>query len=372
MKYAKYAVVPAVALAIVLAGCSSGGATQTKSSSSGLTELTVGISPFQDTYLPIIGQDKGWFKEAGLDVKLKSLAWNAIMPAVISGDVDMAVNNTTGVVSVANADPDVVYAYGWNPFTQGSALMIRPSSGLKTVDEIEKTASDHKTARIDAIRALKGKTIVTTLSTDMGKQISEALQSVGMSQSDVKFVDMDPDAGLAAFLTGTGDAYLGGVPQRAKALSEGMLIGLSGPDLAAPPINGIIAKRDFVDKNQSSLLAFINVMHRIIRYCDAETDACGTTITDRLNKETGGGLTLDGFKEYWQNIELYAGNAQQVEDMILKEDGVAYWKTTWDGDNKYLVDTKAIPANVSADTNFLMPAVWKAYVSKYGANESGY
>lgn len=371
MKRLTSVAVPTVAALILLAGCSDD-SSGPDSDGSGLTTLTIGISPFQDTYLPIIGEEKGWFEEAGLDVRLRSLAWNGLMPAVISGDVDLAVNNTTGVVSVANADPDVVYAYGWNPFTEGSALMIRPDGPLSTIEDHEEQSADHDEARTAMIESLAGTTIVTTLSTDMGKQINDALASVGMDEGDVTFVDMDPDAGLAAFLSGTGDAYLGGVPQRAKALDEGMLIALSGPDLAPPPINGIVAKRAFVEDESEALLAFLNVMHRIIRYCDAETDACGTLITDRLNQETAAGLTLDGFKEYWQNIELYAGTAGQAEEMILAEDGVAYWKTTWDSDNDYLVDTSAIPAPAPAESNFLMQDVWEKYVAEYGADETGY
>lgn len=362
--------VAATGVALSLAGC--GQPNNSSSSDAELTTVVVGISPFQDTYLPIIGQEMGWFEEVGLDVEMRSLAWNAAMPAVISGDVDIAVNNTTGVVSVANADPDVVYAYGWNPFTEGSALMIRPDGDLKSIDVLEDETGDRDEARTEMIESLSGKTIVTTLSTDMGKQINDALASVGMSDEDVNFVDMDPDSGLAAFLSGTGDAYLGGVPQRSKALEEGMEIGLAGPDLAAPPINGAVTTRQFVEDEQSTLLAFIDVMHRIIRYCDAETDACGKTITDRLNEETAAGLTVDGFKEYWQNIELYAPNAESANDMILSEDGVAYWQTTWDSDNAYLVDTEAIPAPVDADSNFLMPEVWQAYVDKYGAEQTGY
>lgn len=363
--------IPAVALVTALAGCAGAGG-ESGGSEDGLTKLTIGISPFQDTYLPIIGQDEGWFEEVGLDVELKSLAWNATMPALISGDVDIVVNNTTGVVSVANADPEVVYAYGWNPFTEGSAMMVRPDGDIATIDEAEETAADRDEARTEVIESLAGKTIVTTLSTDMGKQINDALASVGMSEDDVNFVDMDPDAGLAAFLTGTGDAYLGGIPQRAKALEEGMLIGLSGPDLAAPPINGAVTTRTFVEDNQEELLAFIDVMHRIIRYCDAETEACGATITDRLNEETAAGLTVEGFMDYWQNIELYAPNAQAANDMILAEDGVSYWQTTWDSDNAYLFGSGDIPAEVSADDHFLMPEVWQAYVDEYGADQTDY
>jgi NitT/TauT family transport system substrate-binding protein len=371
MKTAKRYAAVAAAAVLALAGCNGGGDTL-EEGADGLTKLTIGISPFQDTYLPIIGEEQGWFEEAGLDVELKSLAWNGITPALISGDVDMAVNNTTGVVSIANSDPDIVYAYGWNPFTEGSALMVREDGPLQTIAELEAELGDREQARTAMVESLEGKTIVTTLSTDMGKQINDALASVGMDETDVEFVDMDPDAGLAAFLSGTGDAYLGGVPQRSKALDEGMLIGLSGPDLAPPPINGVITKRGYVENNQEEILAFLNVMHRIVRYCDAETDACGTTVTDRLNEETAAGLTLDGFKEYWQNIELYAGNAADAESMILDEEGVAYWKHTWDGDNDYLVDTGAIPAPVEAADHFLMQEIWDAYVGEYGADETGY
>ncbi|WP_183091682.1 ABC transporter substrate-binding protein [Streptomyces radicis] len=364
------AALPALALVVALSGC--GSSDDESASEDGLTTIDVGISPFQDTYLPIIGQEKGWFEEAGLNVNLRSLAWNAAMPALISGDVDIAVNNTTGVVSVANADPEVVYAYGWNPFTEGSALMIRPDGGLETIDTVEDRVGDHDEARTEVIESLAGKTIVTTLSTDMGKQINDALASVGMDEGDVTFLDMDPDAGLAAFLSGSGDAYLGGVPQRGRALEEGMEIGLSGPDLAAPPINGAVTTRSFATDEEDALLAFIDVMHRIIRYCDAETEACATTITDRLNEETAAGLTVEGFAEYWQNIELYAPNAAAAEEMILDEQGVSYWKTTWDSDNAYLVETDAIPAAVDAETNFLMPQVWQAYVDTYGADQTDY
>ncbi|MBX9717998.1 MAG: ABC transporter substrate-binding protein [Microbacteriaceae bacterium] len=365
-----FASATAVAAVIALSGCADSSADDGQSES--LTKLTIGISPFQDTYLPIIGQEKGWFAEAGLDVEMRTLAWNAAMPALISGDVDIAVNNTTSVVSVANADPDVVYAYGWNPFTEGSALLVRPDGGLTPIDALEDELGDREMARIAMVESLRDKTIVTTLSTDMGKQIIDALTSVGMSEDDVNFVDMDPDTGLAAFLTGTGDAYLGGIPQRVKALEEGMVIGLSGPDLAAPPINGAVTTRQFVEENQDELLAFIDVMHRIIRYCDAETAACGETIVDRLNQETAAGLTVEGFVDFWQNIELYAPNAASAKEMILDESGVSYWKSTWDSDNAYLAGTDAIPAEVDADDHFLMPAIWEAYVAKYGADQTGY
>jgi hypothetical protein len=62
-----------------------------ESGTSGLTKVTIGLSPFQDTLLPIIGKEKGWFEKEGLAVEFKTLAWNAIMPAVAANAVDVAV-----------------------------------------------------------------------------------------------------------------------------------------------------------------------------------------------------------------------------------------------------------------------------------------
>lgn len=328
--------------------------------------ITLGISPFQDTMLPLIGVKKGWFADKGVKVKLKRLAWNSIMPAVASGSVDVAVNNTTGVVSVAAKSTDIRYVYGFNPFTEGSALIGGKGSGLKTLEQLKKSGLSHEEARKRSITQLKGKRIVTTQSTDMGKAIYLALKSVGMTTKDVNIVDMDPDQGLAAFLSGTGDAYLGGVPQRARAVDEGRPVLLSGPDLAPPPINGFVTKKQYADEKQDELLKLIDVMHRIIRYCDAQTAACGKTIVQALNKETGGDLTVPDFVDAWQKIELYAPHANASKKMILDKGGVAYWKRTWAGDNDYLVKTDAIPEPADAKTFFTMQRTWDAYVEKYG------
>ena len=48
---------------------------------------------------------------------------------------------------------------------------------------------------------------------------------------DVKVIYLEPDQGLAAFLNGTGDAYIGGIPQRTRAGKEGMVEMLTGIDL---------------------------------------------------------------------------------------------------------------------------------------------
>lgn len=347
-------------------------AASTEESSGEVASVTLGISPFQDTMLPIIAEEKGWFADNDLDVELTTLAWDAVMPAVASNSVDVAINNTTGVVTVANRSPETIYWYGWNPFTEGSALMGRPELELQTVDELEADGMSAEDAQAEVFGQLEGLTIVTTMGTDMGKQVSAALDSVGLNDGQVEIVDMNPDQGLAAFLSGTGDLYLGGIPQRTRATAEGMEVVASGPDLAPPPINGFVTTSSYAEANEDTMLRLMNVMFRIVRFCNDNTAECGEIITERLNRETGAELTVDGFVDFWQNFENYAGNAGEVEEIILSSDGYAFWEDTWDGDNAFLLDTEPGSEEVSADDHFWGERVQQAYVDAYGADESGY
>jgi NitT/TauT family transport system substrate-binding protein len=330
--------------------------------------ITLGLSPFQDTLLPIVGTEFGWFEEAGLTLDLVSLEWGAIVPAVASGQVDIAVNNTTGVVSAAHRQPELIYWYGWNPFTEGAALMGDPDSGLRSVDDFVAEGMSEEEARDEAILQLEGREIVTTMGTDMGKNVLAALDSVGLSQDDVEIRDLDPDSGLAAFLSGTGDAYLGGIPQRTRATAEGYTVIASGPQLSAPPINGIVTTTSYAEEHEEQLLAFLDVIFRIVDHCNANTSECGEIITTELNSQTGADMSVEDFEEFWQGWENFAASPQEVEEWILDEDGFAYWRATWDTDNEFLYEeTGDIPAPADPDEHFWGERVHERYLETYGS-----
>jgi hypothetical protein len=59
-----------------------------------------GISPFQDTLLPILGQEFGWYEEEGLDVEFV-IGWTEVQEAR-GREVNVAVNNETSVITHEN------------------------------------------------------------------------------------------------------------------------------------------------------------------------------------------------------------------------------------------------------------------------------
>lgn len=331
-----------------------------------LVKIVYGISPFQDTYLPALGKDMGWYEEEGLDVEFKILGWTEVQEALAAGEVDVAVNNISSVISVYEKWPQFVYYYGFNIFDAGAALMGKPE--FKSAEEFAAEGMDQKAAVKAAVEQMRGKTVVTTGNTDMEQAVLGAAYRNGLDYTkDFKVVDMNPDEGLAAFLSGTGDFYLGGIPQRTRATKEGYKPIIIGAQLAPPPLNGIITTKDYAAKNEEALLKIIKVWFRIVNYVQNNTDEAGDKVITTLNQQTGANMTVDDFKTFWQNYEHYPLSAAQVQQDILDPSGYSYWKARFDDCNWYFYDVKkSIAAPVKAEDAMMLEQVQKAYVAKYG------
>jgi len=242
------------------------------------TKITIGLSPFQDTLLPIIGKEKGWFAEEGLDVDFKTLAWNAVMPAVASSAIDVAVYNTTGVVSVYNKQPDVLFWYPWNIFAQGAALMGRPNINLKTVKDFEQGGMPHPDAVKATIQQLKVKNGGHHDGERHGKGRGRSGPKQWTGPGGLQDHRYGPGSRFSGLHFWDGRRYLGGIPQRTRLNKEGYLTLVTGPDLAPVPLNGWTTTKGFAEKNADALLKLQHVMFRIIRYTDAHQDEIAKTI----------------------------------------------------------------------------------------------
>jgi ABC-type nitrate/sulfonate/bicarbonate transport system substrate-binding protein len=327
-----------------------------------------GISPFQDTLVPIVGSSKGWYRQEGLDVKFSILDWTAVMEALSAGRVDVAISNISSVVATHNRNPEIVYWYGLNPFDNGFALMIRPNGRIKTLAQIEKQVENHDDAVRMTAAQLKGSTVITTSATDMEQGVAAAARKGGLNfRKDIKIIDLNPDEGLAAFLRGEGDAYIGGIPQRTRAAKEGMLEMLTGVDIGPPPINGFVTTKAYAAAHPDVMLKLLHVWFETVNDIDANMDSDSSIIIDELNSNTGAQFTVADFKKFWNNYEHYPSSPREIQQLILEPTGRNYWKARWDDCNMYFFQvTHTIPQPVDPADAFLMQDAQRAYVEKYG------
>lgn len=334
-----------------------------------LAKVRFGVSPFQDTLVPIVGGEKGWYKEEGLDVEFSVLGWTEVMEALSAGSVDVAINNISSVVATHQQNPNIVYYYGLNPFDNGFALMIRSDGKLKTFQQISQQYPDRETAIKMTAAQLKGKTVVTTGKTDMEQGVAAAARKGELDfKKDIKIIDLNPDEGLAAFLRGEGDAYIGGIPQRTTASKEGMIEMLTGADLGPPPINGLVTTKQYAEAHQDELLKILRVWFKTVKHINSNMDDGASIIVKKMNASSGGNFTVEDFRKFWNNYESYPASPREVQQLILDPKGKNYWKARWDDCNTYFYDiTRAISQPVKPEDAFWMEKAHKAYTEKYGA-----
>ena len=353
---------------VALPGCNRGGSQE---GGGGLTEVRFGVSPFQDTLVPILGKEKGWYEEEGLDVDFRILGWTEVQEALTTtanNRIDVGINNISSVVSTHHRNPELVYYYGFNTFDDGFALMVRPDGPLRTVNSFLEEGISRDEAIRQTAAQLEGRRVVTTANTDMEQGVAAARSrgGLGFSRED-DIIDLPPDEGLAAFLTGEGDAYIGGVPQRTRAAQEGMAEMLTGLDLGPAPINGIVTTRTYAESNPDVMRKLLRVWFRIVEYVDANTEEAGGIIVGILNDNSGANFTVADFVRFWNNIEHYPPTPSAIEAEILSPTGRNYWGARWDDSNNYFMNVAGvIPRPVDPDSAFYMLRAQEEYIAEYG------
>lgn len=140
-----------------------------------------------------------------------------------------------------------------------------------------------------------------------------------------------------------------------------------GPDLAPPPINGMVTTKAYASENGETLLKLLRVWFRIVNYVEENTAEGGQIVLDVLNQQTGANMTIEGFEEFWQNYEHYPLSPAEVQRDILDPSGYAYWKKRWDDSNWYFYEVRqSIKQPVSPEGVFLMEETQRAYIERYG------
>lgn len=338
------------------------------------TKVRIGIIPFQDFYPYVFAEEKGWFDEEGLDVEFVDFTfWPDSTLALAAGEVDLAPQEVAGLLPMAGQVPNARLLVPVHVFDNGFALMARPDE-TETFDELMlKHGGDIAKSEADAAAQMSGKTIVTTAHTDMEVGVYAAATYLGGLDylNDITIIDMNPDEGLAAFLAGEGDMYIGGIPHRLRALKEGYPEHITGMHLGpgATPLVGQAVTQEFMDENYDALLRVFRVWNRTSRYA-AETPEnhleMAVFITGMLNEKTGAQMVPSDFKKMFNNWQHFPPT---VTDWKMWYERITP-RHRWDVAAELFVDVKGTTSEKpDFDTFILMDQFLDDYEAKYGPNE---
>jgi NitT/TauT family transport system substrate-binding protein len=263
----------------LLAGC--GSKSEASGSSGGLTKVDVGVLPLAAVAPVYLGIDKGFFKEEGLQVTPKQAQGGAaLIPAVLSGDMQFAyVNNTSVVLAQSKGLPVQVVANGNDEATDvanaNSTVVTRKGSPIKKPAD------------------LAGKTIaVNTLNNVGDMTIKASLERHGVDVSGLKFLELPFPDMMPALERGSVDAVWLVTPFTETAAQAGAQVVLR-PFYETKPglsIASYMTSKKYAAQNPKVVAAFARAMDKSEQYAQAHEDELRaavskfTTIPDAVLK----------------------------------------------------------------------------------------
>ena len=298
MKYLKYSTLALFALSTALTGCGTSKDTSTSTppaASAPPPAAAPASKPFVVGYNQWIGYvglfeaiEKGYFKDAGLDVQPKQFNGPAdgVTPLIAGQlDCDMTTADTTVLLAPK--------ATG-NPVT--NVYVIDTSNGADGVVAQGK----YKT-----IKDLKGQTVAATIGQCNELLLLNALQKAGMTEADVKVTNMDADTAGAAVLANKVAAAVTWEPWLSKASANGAKVIFSSKDLPNVIMDTVAVSKQPLDQRPNDVKAYLAAYSKGTAYALAHPDEAAQVAGKYL------GTKPDEAKTMMTKVMLYDADANR-------------------------------------------------------------
>lgn len=215
-----------------------------------------------------IARDKGWLAEEGVEVAFVKIEDAGIRAAaLITGDVDATALTLDATPLHVRRGMPLRFAFALASSRGNDALLA---------------ASD-----IETIADLKGKTVAVDAGASGRFFVSELLQSVGLSETDITIVDMRQGDAGAAFLAGKVDAAVTWEPYLSRAKRAGR--GHRLTDTSHHPgliTDMLVVRGDRLEQRRDDFRALYRAWNRAVAFAEADPEAAAAIMA----KGVGGWL----------------------------------------------------------------------------------
>ncbi len=167
-----------------------------------LKPYKVGYNAWIGSIAFFVANEKGYFKDEGLDVQTKSFSspGDPLVP-LLSGDLDAALSTADSVLTVLDKAPGQLKVVYLTDTSSGADAIIA-----------KKSVAD--------IKSMKGRKVAATLGQCNQLLLEKALEKAGLTDNDIELTNMNPDDAGAAFAAGKLDAAVTWEPWITKVSGE--------------------------------------------------------------------------------------------------------------------------------------------------------
>ncbi|MEU8151579.1 ABC transporter substrate-binding protein [Nonomuraea sp. NPDC048901] len=342
----------AAALLSALSGCGS----PRTSSSPGTRDsgaVTLGVLPFLDYVAWQATKHLGIDKTIDLQLELQQFSLEPGETAALArGTCDVASGALGSLVPLQPKTPDMRIIGTTSQF-RGFAFIVRNEDGFRPYAPPAEGASPKEASRA-AIAQLRGKKIVT-IPSSFQATIDGTLTTAGLTEKDVTILSFDQSASAAiAFIRGEGDVFLGGLPETVRLLTganKGKYLPLvQNQQIGEAGLwySNFATTTKMLDQRHEIVLKLIAVWYRTARYIRERPDDALGPMVDYLNRQTGGGLTLQDAKNQIPAF-VYFPTLDEAKKTVYDSTSDTYWRKCFDYQAAANEKAGHVPAGFPAD-----------------------
>ncbi|MFC1724261.1 ABC transporter substrate-binding protein [candidate division KSB1 bacterium] len=311
-----------------------------------LETVKYGITPYQDSALPVVANYLDWYKTRGIKFELVPLAWGDVITAISSGAIDVAIYNFNSFQApyenAAKGNRKPIY-YCPTYIFKGQALMVHDGIGYEVFRDVAGEDQKNRTSRLATIiNQLKKKRIAITKGTELEQIVLEGLKIAGLnSERDVQLIHSAPEDALAAFLSKDVDAFAAGLTERTEARRHGAIELFVTSDVTLPVIDGIITSNKFAENNLEILDKLVDIWFKTIKYMEEDLENNSKYILDYLSKAASTRYSVEEYQVAW-SFNIFPKTPQEAISYFIDEKSPYFWRKAWDANNVYLLEEKKI------------------------------
>lgn len=238
-----------------------------------LTKIRVGYIPIADCAQLYVANDKGFFKENGLEVEFVKLSGGAkILEALASGSIDIAFSNVVSIMLANNAKLDFKAITG-GPRTdmnhKEAGILVLKDSGIKSIKDLD------------------GKRIViNTRKNILELLVSNLLEKNGVSVESISFVEMPFPKMFQVLDSKKVDAIASIEPFLSFSIKTGKVINIGDYFTEVLPnieISTYDASQKWIDNNLETVNKFIKSIDQATTFSNNNIDDLRTIIANNTS-----------------------------------------------------------------------------------------
>jgi len=160
--------------------------------------------------------------------------------------------------------------------------------------------------------------------------IMDTIAQIGLTDKDVKFMNFGDDQKAAtAFLSGTGDYYIGSLPQQQKLVKmEDKFVDAGGSDILGPAglwYDTMISTDRFMKDNCEAALRTIATMYATIKEFDKDPGKFAEIASKKLSEIAGAKFTVEDYLEFQTRYDDFL-SIEECKEGLYNKGSSLYWK----------------------------------------------